>query len=144
MKVLFAYILDKNDIRDDTAGYESMWVSEAEGGYRVDNIPFYAKGIAYGDIIAVEEEDGAYYFEELVEASGHSTVRVVFFDLSIMDEVKKKLLEIGCDWEGMKPDMPLLAVDIPPSIDYSIVKEYLGSGRSAGLWDYQEACLGWK
>jgi hypothetical protein len=144
MKVLFAYILDKEDSNDGTAGYESVWVSEVEGGYVVDNIPFFARGIAWGDIITVEEDEGAYYFEDLVEASGHSTVQVIFFDLSAMDEAKDILVKMGCDWEGMKHDVPLLAVDVPPSIDYGVVKEYLENGKSAGSWDYREACLGWK
>lgn len=47
------------ELEPDADGYppdrrESLWASEEEIGlYRIDNIPFYAKGISSGDVVAV-------------------------------------------------------------------------------------------
>jgi len=35
-----------------------------------------------------------------------------------------------------------VAVDVPPSVPYARVKEFLDRGAEAGTFEYQEACLG--
>ena len=137
MKVLIPYRLD------DELAYESLWVKQVEAGYQINNIPFLAKNIAFGDIVEASEEDGMLYFEDLLETSGHSTVRVIFWNAEDLKPAADELIRLGCDWEGSHiPSM--IAVDVPPTVDYTIIKAFLDEGFHNKLWDYQEACLGFE
>ena len=47
-------------LQQDADGYppasvEGLWAKATEGGYEVDNIPFYVYGIAPGDIIGTQQ-----------------------------------------------------------------------------------------
>lgn len=120
---------------------ESMWATAAGGNYKIENIPFYVMSYAYGDLVNVVEKDGELFVDGLAEESGHSTVRLVFFDKSIIEFTRKELKELGCDSEVSDKSF-LIAVDVPPAVDYqSVVKPYLDKGFNNDLWDYQEACL---
>ena len=49
--------------------------------YVIENIPLYAPNLALGDILLVEKlDDEQLYFEDLLETSENSTVRIVFFN----------------------------------------------------------------
>lgn len=136
-KVLFVY-------QDEPGGpykIESVWATQNGEHYRIDNIPFFAKNIAYGDIVSVEEDDGELYFDGLITPSGHSVVRLVITDEQEVDKVGQELIALGCDWEGSHIKN-LISVDIPKEIDYNKIKQFLDKGRQQDKWDYQEACLG--
>jgi len=139
-KVLFVY---PDDYQPSEYKIESLWSEKIGDLFKVDNIPFFAKNIAVGDIIKVEydEEDKSYYFDELVEASGNSVIRIVPLDKSISDEIGKELLSLGCDWESLE-NGNLIAVHVPKEVPYEKVKSYLDEGSERV--DYQEACLGIK
>ena len=99
-----------------------------------------APSIALDDLVSVEEEDGALYFDSLVQSSGHSTIQVVFFDEKILMETGRELEQMGCTWEGSHLKT-LISVDIPEEVDYKVVKEYLDKGENESRWSYKEACL---
>ncbi len=136
-KVLLVY--------QDEAEYmiESVWATKIGDYYKIDNIPFFAKNIAPGDIVSVENDEGQLYFDELIQASGNSVVRIAFFDENNISKVTEELEKMGCNWEGSHLTK-LISVDIPNEIAYEKVKNYLVLGRETGLFDYQEACLGYK
>jgi hypothetical protein len=136
-KVLLVY----QDV--DEYKIESVWASKLGDYYRIENIPFFAKNIAFGDIVSVEDDNGALYFDSLIEASGHSVVRIIMFDENDFSDVTKSIEAMGCSWEGSHIKT-LISVDIPPEISYNKVKAYLETDRSKGRFDYQEACLGFK
>lgn len=135
-KILFEYT--------DAAGeyaLESAWAEPCETGtYRLDNILFYAPEYALGDVVAVEERSSEWYVTGLVAESGHSTVRVLFTDESAVGPTRLALQGMGCDSE--LSNLPiLLAVDIPPSVLYAEIKQFLEVGVRANKWGYEEACL---
>ena len=136
-KVLLVY----QDV--DEYKIENVWASKSGDYYRIENIPFFAKNVAFGDIVSVEDEDGALYFDSLIEASGHSVVRIIMFNENDFSDVTKSIEAMGCSWEGSHIKT-LISVDIPPEISYDKVKAYLEKGRAEGRFDYQEACLGFK
>lgn len=136
-KVLLVY----QDI--DEYKIESVWASKSGDYYRIENIPFFAKNVAFGDIVSVEDEDGALYFDSLIEASGHSVVRIIMFHENDFSDVTKSIEAMGCSWEGSHIKT-LISVDIPPEISYDKVKAYLEKSRAEGRFDYQEVCLGFK
>ena len=140
-KVLFVY---SDDHEPSEFKIESLWAKKIRDDlYKVDNVPFFAKNIAVGDIIKVEydEEEKSLYFDELVEPSGNSVVRIVPFDKSTSREIEKELLDLGCDWESLE-NRNLIAVHIPKEVPYDQIKTYLVEGSEK--FDYQEACLGFK
>lgn len=120
---------------------ETMWAISVEHGYEIDSIPFYASGVACGDVVqAVRDGDGVLRHQELVRAGGHSTIRLCFFDLSVVAPIRAELSTLGCASEGS--DLPnLVAVDVPPKTDYVEVRKFLVQKTEAGLLDYEESCL---
>lgn len=129
--------------KDDEGTYqtESVWATKQGEYYRIDNIPFLASNIGLHDIVSVEEEDGALYFDELVKASNHSTIQMIIFDEGEVALIGKELENIGCTWEGSHLKN-LIAIDVPKEVPYIIVKEYLDKGENENRWSYKEACLG--
>lgn len=135
VKVLF-------EVDDGEGGVliESMWTTAEDGGYRIDNIPFFARGFAWGDVVAVEREpDGGLRCKELVAPSGHSTLRAVIEQAGDIQPVRDALRHLGCDSEL---GFGVVAVDVPPSVPYARVREYLDAREAEGVLDYEEACLG--
>ena len=129
----------------DQLEVESVWAVPVDGAYRIDNIPFYAQGIALGDLVAVsQDEDGMLRFRSLVLPSGHSTVRLWFpkdSDSNKVMEVRNQLRGMGCPSEVS--DIPrLVAVDIPPSVSYKVVRQFLDEHEKLGAFEFEEACLG--
>ncbi|WP_061281310.1 DUF4265 domain-containing protein [Leptospira interrogans] len=121
---------------------ESIWVIANEEGYIIDNIPFYVKEIAIGDLVsATQDSNGHLWFSQLLKPSGHSTIQIWFSDISTLSEIRSKLSQLGCSSE-ISEIPQLIAVDIPPNVDYSIVQVFLEEGEKNGLFEYQEACLG--
>jgi hypothetical protein len=121
---------------------ESLWgVKIVDSIFRIDNIPFYIRGIALGDVVrAKPTTDGALQFESIVKNSGHSTVRVVFFKPEAQEDLCKNLEALGCQWEGaFEPS--LIAIDVPPSSNLSVVLELLKTGCEKDLFDYEEGVV---
>lgn len=119
---------------------ESVWAEKTGENYKIVNIPFFASNIAYGDIVGVEEDDGLLYFDELISPSGHSTIQMMIYDKNDVKKVGDELIALGCDWEGSHLD-GYISVDVPATVSYSHIKEYLNDGFLKKRWDYKEACL---
>lgn len=131
------------DIERDDGRFEveSVWAVPENGGYRLDNIPFYARGLAFGDIVsATPDTDGLLRCTGLVTASGHSTIRLWFSDSNDVHSVRNELRAMGCDSE--QDISRLVAVDVPPVVPYEEVRNYLEEKERAGLLEYEEGCLG--
>ena len=74
--------LTKIEIRteaDGTVSVETPWVSHiGPNRYRLDNLPFYAYRLSWGDVVEAEiQEHGFPLFRRVVEKSGNRTVRVI-------------------------------------------------------------------
>ncbi|MDP2825168.1 MAG: DUF4265 domain-containing protein [Sulfuritalea sp.] len=140
VKILFEY--DSGAL--GSTEVESMWAIPTIEGFKVDNIPFYAHEISAGDIVSASPDPGGMLrFEALVTPSQHSTVRLWFAKdrESDVPRVRQELRDLGCPSE--LSDLPrLVAVDIPPTISYDIVRDLLDSYENVGLLEYEESCLG--
>ena len=137
VKVFFAISSEESD----TTEVESLWASPVEGGYKLENIPFYAKGFAMNDVVSTKRIHDLLYVSDLIRPSGHSTVRIWFSRENFVQQARKELKSLGCDSE-ISDLKRLIAVDIPPYIKYESVKTFLTTGENAGKWEYEEACLG--
>lgn len=120
---------------------ESLWTTRCGAGYRLENIPFYAKGVGLNDLVSAEEVNGSLWVTGLLQPSGNSTVRIWFENIDDIEPTRSRLRKMRCDSEIS--DLPrLIAVNVPSVVDYSKIKQILDMGASEEKWDYQEACLG--
>jgi Domain of unknown function (DUF4265) len=119
---------------------ESAWATRVGEHYKLDNILFYAPQYSWNDVVSVEERSGELYVTGLVKESGHSTVRILFNDPKDVQGVRDQLKKMGCDSE-ISNTPSLVAVDIPPEVSYSVIRDFLEEGEKAEKWGYEESCL---
>lgn len=126
---------------DGTLEIESIWAVPEHEGYRLDNIPFYARGFALGDIVsATPDSNGMLRCTGVMSASGHSTIRLWFAETEDVQKIRDELREMRCSSEL---DLSrLVAVDVPPDIPYEEIRDYLNKKERAGIFEYEEGCLG--
>ncbi len=138
-KIVFEY----NDNNNEYA-LESAWAEKfGDNNYKLDNILFYAPNYSWGDIVKVEDRNGELYVTGLVEESGHSTIRIIFYGKEDIKPTAEQLEKMGCNWEGS--NIPtLISVDIPPEINYTDIRKFLDNGEEHDMWSYQESCLAHK
>lgn len=138
VKILLTY-------KDETEyKVERVWATKLGNYYRIDNIPFFAKNVALGDVVSVEEDESKdLFFDRLIESSGNSVIQMIIFDERSVGEVGKHLESLGCGWEGSHI-ANYISVNVPKDVSYSKVKSFLDEGEKQGKWEYREACLGWK
>jgi hypothetical protein len=124
------------------AGAETLWARKVgENEYEIDNIPFYVKGVSAEDVVSVLEKDGVRFFEKVLKDSGHLTLRVIIKrDPQLGDSLRQFIRERGGAVEKMNRGHleGFYAIDIPPSVQFDAILQYLQEGRSRGDWDYDE------
>lgn len=136
VKILFK--IQKND---GSYEIESVWAKLVLEGYKIDNIPFYAFGIACDDVVEATLDDGGMLnFSKLIIASGHSTIRLWVAEEQNVKKIRDELREMGCSSE-LEIER-LIAVDVPPLASYAQIKKYLEQQENNGVFEYEEACLG--
>lgn len=125
----------KIGFRDGDGDVETLWATPIDSGfYRLENSPFFAYGVSFGDIVeAVPEEDGFLFFARVIERSAHRTVRVLIVpDSDYADTFYNCISELGCSYEGASSK--LIAIDIPLGVSLESVTSYL---TSIGIeWEY--------
>ena len=120
---------------------ERVWAKAMPDGlYRIENIPFYAPGVSFGDLVAAEGREGELVFSKVVKPSGNSTVQVIFFAKDRVQAVRDALRGLGCDSEVSEIDT-MIAVDVPAETRYDEVFELLDGGFRRGELDYSESAL---
>ncbi len=134
-KIIFEY----QDLEDNYA-LESAWAEKKGEYYELRNILFYAPGYSWGDIVSVEDRNGELYVTDLIEESGHSTLRIIFYTKEVMEATIQQLNNFGCSYEGSNIEK-LVSVDVPPTVDYKPIKKFLTEGEINELWSYEESCL---
>lgn len=138
-KVFFPLHKDADGYPPDD--WETLWAYEVgDGLYSLDNVPFFARGVSWGDVVSVEREGDELHFKDVVRPSAHSVLRVIVFDQSKVGEVHEALQQMNCDTE--QSHIPsLLTVDVPPSVDLSEVRAFLDKGEAEGRWEYETASI---
>ncbi|HNU34427.1 MAG TPA: DUF4265 domain-containing protein [Bacteroidia bacterium] len=135
VKIFLDYV-DENNINR----LESVWAIPYGENYKILNIPFLSKNIAFGDVVRVVEVDGLKKVDRLITASGNSTIQIIFFDPQENLITSNELSKMGCGWEGSHLDK-LISVNVPKEVSYKKVKNYLDLKEKADLLSYREACI---
>ncbi len=127
-------------------GGESLWAFPLGGNrYRLDNTPWFVRGASCYDIVEAiaPDADSVPVVQQVVEHSGHLTVRVLLLDDRSLDSIARVIAEfnsLGVDCEGDQ-DHGLIALDVPPSTRLAPVKDYLNDGQVNGRWDVEEGLV---
>jgi hypothetical protein len=140
VKVFFELEQDKDEY--PPVGSESLWaVSVGADRYRINNIPFYVRGLAADDVVLAKKNSvGELIFREVVERSKHSTVRVFAKKVEDKEALRSELKRLGCNSEGSNIAR-LFAVDIPPSVPYADIEKVLIQWEHEGRAEYEEGCI---
>lgn len=125
---------------------ERLWaVRTGEDRARLDNIPFFVRGYALGDVVTfAEDEEGVLWAKEAVEYSDNCTVRIIPAEDGHRDEVRQAVLDafapLGVEGEGLGA-FGLVALNVPPEADVPAVKGLVTGGAAEGRWHYEEGCV---
>ncbi|MCT9094250.1 DUF4265 domain-containing protein [Streptomyces sp. ASQP_92] len=128
------------------ASVESLWaVDRGDGSVRLDNTPWFVRGVASGDIIRVEpDEEGARWAGETVRASEHSTIRLIVLrdggSAAARQTVLKAFHRLGTTGEGIE-QFRMVALDVPPDADLPRIRKLLEHGEGEGWWHWEEGCV---
>ena len=125
--------LDTTDWHDHAN--ETLW-ARALGGerYTIQNVPFYAKGISYEDVVEAPTVGNQKLVRAVVQRGGHSTYRIfVTKDEPLMRfrEFWIPLEDLGCTVE--RATERLFGVDVPPDADIYKVYDLLQAGEGVRL-----------
>lgn len=141
--------LERDEDGYPPADWEWLWASRVgEGTFKIDNIPFFAKGVSCDDIVTAEQTAKGLIFRGLHRPSGHSTVRVVVYQEdreegqvnTIVQDIRQSLQNLGCATE-LSHIPNLIAVDIPPNVNYESISAFLSEKEEEELLEYEEAAL---
>lgn len=137
IKIIFEYFDEESQYKF----VEALWANKVNNGYAIDSIPFYIKSVAIGDIFSVNNLDGEFIPNNLIEESGNSTIRLLFKQNSKVKRYRKEL-EKKMNVESELSNLAnLVSLNVPLTIDYKTVIQYLDEGEKKQLWEYQEACI---
>jgi hypothetical protein len=145
--VKVAFTLEQEDENWPPVATESIWAVPLGGDeYRLDNVPWFAVGVACGDVVrAVTDDDGVLRVLETVKWSGRYTVRVIPLGDGDADEQLGEIgglfATLGAEYEGALPSFRLIALDIPRTARIEEIKALLIEGEAAGWWGYEEGCV---
>jgi len=120
---------------------ETLWGTLlSDGRVRLENSPFFAFGVSFQDIVAVEDANGELVFDRVVIFGGHSTYRIIkrCDEEALFQRYWKSLRNIGCTYEEGR----VLAVDVPPDTDIYAANDALQAGEDAEVWDFEERHCG--
>lgn len=124
---------------------ERLWGEKTavEHEMRLLNVPFFARGVAYGDLVHVRPDQNRHelVFERLNGESGHSTLRITLLDKRTRRDIQDRLREAGCSWETAAQFAELLAVDVPADGDYRALRDWLKARAGEGVLEFQESAI---
>jgi Domain of unknown function (DUF4265) len=131
----------ENLLQADT---ESIWAEpQPDGTYRIDSVPFLAKGISSSDIVEADSLDGTLVYRKVLRHSGHSTYRIYAqggWNSPDVLPLIEALEKMDCDIEPATEK--LVAVDVPPEANVYEVYAALNEAERSGKIDFEEGHCG--
>jgi Domain of unknown function (DUF4265) len=125
---------------------ETLWVKKVNDNlYQLQNTPFFAKGLAYLDIVSAKTENGRLMFSGVSDTSRRSTYRVHLKAATPAPSVQplfNQLTALGCTYESYVETLwTLFAWDVPASAIDAAYK-ILDTGEKQELWAFEEGHYG--
>ncbi|WP_399936613.1 DUF4265 domain-containing protein [Streptomyces sp. BBFR25] len=128
------------------ASVESLWAIDlGDGTVRLDNTPWFVRGVASDDIIRVElDEGGVRWAAETVQASQNCTIRLIVLKDGGSAAARQSVLDVfhrlGATGEGIE-QFRMVALDVPPDADLRQLRRLLEHGAAKGWWHWEEGCV---
>lgn len=123
---------------------ETMWAQPlGENRFRIQNVPFYAFGLSYDDVVEAPTIDNQNVMRAVVQRGGHSTYRIIVSNSTSPTRFREfwlPLEHLGCTLE--RATERFLGIDVPPEADIYKVYDLLQGGEAASVWDFEEAHVG--
>ncbi|MFL4471629.1 DUF4265 domain-containing protein [Tateyamaria armeniaca] len=122
---------------------ESVWATNLGSGvYQLENSPFFAKGISFGDTVKTSLIEGRIKVVGFGLKSGHSTYRILVLQKKhkpvLFAKCWEPLERLGCSYEHGDFGYQLYAVDVPENVDIQMAYAFLEHGEQQGAWDFEE------
>ena len=113
--------------------------------YELVSPPAFAKRLAVGDVVHIVHHGSPeqVWVDSVIESSGHSTVRVIFFRAvgrESEDNLRCELVRLGAQIHETA-FRGLIAVDIPDEVNYGSLRAVLDEGESQKLWEFDEGVI---
>ncbi len=96
-KIIF--LLERDEDGYPPFSEESLWGQKCEGGYIIDNVPFFVYDISLEDVVSVKKQKGKLFFHQHLHKSTNSTIRIFCKNHSLMEKTRQRLVDLGCYWE---------------------------------------------
>jgi hypothetical protein len=125
----------------ETLGGESVWAEPLGADlYRLRNTPFYAFDLHFGDVVRAvpHQVNELPTIREVIERSGHKTLRVLFGDQASearISGVLQALNERATNYEHARGRF--YSLDVRPEADYPAVCDYLWQLEQEGILEYE-------
>jgi hypothetical protein len=120
---------------------ESFWAEPlGQGLYRLRNTPFYAFDLHFHDVVraVAHAPGGLATISEVVERSGHKTLRIIFSERASTADVSAVLAELGRHkTTHERARGRLYALDVDVDADYAAVCTYLAELEGLGVLQYE-------
>jgi Domain of unknown function (DUF4265) len=138
-KVMFHLERDENGYPPDD--WESLWAYEVGGDlFRIDNIPFFVRGISSEDVVAVERAGDELHFKSLVRPSANSVFRIYASNPTDVQPLRDALGNLQVESE-LSHIPELVAVEVPGTVAIEPILKLLMTGVNEGRWEIQEGTL---
>lgn len=117
-------------------------ISEGNDLVRLDNTPFFAEGVALGDIVRCSGHPPTIDFVSLHIASGNKSVAVIFLRDDVAEALYQHLRAAGCYCEyGEFPGFDMLAVSVLATVDYGPLRTELMRLEALEQISFAELCI---
>ncbi len=121
--------------------YERVWIERIdESTGRLDNIPFFSRDVALGDVVKIEQVGDELRYVSTLKRSGNSLFRVVYYPPTDPAELRRRIEKLGCETE-MDASHTLIAVSAPSGDHVKRLQALLAAGENKGELGYEEAIL---
>jgi Domain of unknown function (DUF4265) len=133
--------LERDDDGYPPVEFERLWIEKIDDSTAiVDNIPFFSRDVALGDLVAFEEVGDELRYVATVKRSGNSLVRVVYYSPTDPTELRRRIEELGCETE-LDAAHSLIAISVPLGDHLARLQAFLTSSEAHGDLGYEEAIL---
>lgn len=137
--------LEKDELGYPPKDWESLKGEPTDQAniYRIKNVPFFAKGVAYGDeVLASTSEEGfARVFNSVNRRSGYSTVRLWISDSEDRNALTTYFTDRRCVIELSSNFCNRLVAIAIPKAAFEEIDAYIDSESSNGRWEAQDGYL---
>lgn len=117
---------------------EGLWAERLGWDvYELRSIPFFAHGLAWGDIVLASSRNEQLYVASVLEKSGNGTVRVLVPSGAEADRASTQELFVRfrCDWEWKDANLASVCIQSPET--YALLVEELANLEKAGHLSYE-------